>query len=821
MIFPSWHPPTDAMDASKKDQSKDSSGDAKKGTRARIASVFSRESASERRMTTTEAPLPIPFAPQPSYVTEPVTPPPAEPPICSYPRVSRIGNHEIIWREDALGYAWPTLKHLAPTCLAGLLLVRVKQARALANPSSFGGKQTPYVKLEIGKTVRKTPKLKNAGSSPIWESTQQFALSGTETELSCTVMSKRGMSRDPIGRFIVQLDYLLQLANPGCAINSTAETDTNVDPETVFHESWFEVRSSSLKYAGEVLLRIQFFPDMAKFAEVAATTVTDKKGKKKKGVVAENLILEDIRKGNATKGKVKIFGGTLKAAVAISKHPVPRVVKDCITYLRAHGLDEVGLFRIPGNYVNVETLKKGFDDGIDVSFENAHDCGAVLKLYLRELKEPLIPFAHYEHFLAVQKKYGSDQASHATEDYRILMSSLPQANRDLLGYLCAFLEEVAEHEQNNRMNVKNVAIVFAPNVLRPQFETVGSMTADMAVTIEVIETLIRFNSEIFPPKFAKGGRVARDMRGVSMSEMEEATHADEEAKKFARTNSATMQSVRSSSVVVVDPSASGSYAKPEESFISTQLSSDVDEDYESDERRHSSNRPMDLEEMRKELLALRATNEILKDTVTQLNLQIEDIKAGAAPMDVSPRPKSDSVAHNYYAMREARVGALKTFANQPVSVAKARPNPNDLANSKVGSSGQLLTSVGRTASLSTAARPRTISAARDLDVYEVVNLLRIRDSPSTSGTEIGVLEVGQKVNCLDIRGLWMRHDAGWSMMQSDPNKDGPKKQFLVLHNPISRRTDRAISLAGSAAAAEAAGAPLNPYTVDADRKSVV
>jgi hypothetical protein len=357
------------------------------------------------------------------------------------------------------------------------------------------------------------------------------------------------------------------------------------------------------------------------------------------------------------------------------------------------------------------------------------------------------------------------------------------------------------------------------------------MTADMPCTIEVMEALIRHHGEIFPSKgFNRPGRTAtlsRDLRGMEFDDTP-GHETDDSKRAFARASSTTNSTSRLPSVSV-DPytptggpidergNSANTRGKREESVTSTmtQHSEDPEEDYETEgeevPRRPSSNRQLDIEDLRRELELCRANNEALKDTVTQLNLQIEDIKAGVTiPIDAT-RPKTEPVAaHNYYAMREARVGALKTFANQPVTVSKTRATMSEAQTGSKGSSGQLLASVGRTVNLSPAARSRGSSTmARDLDQYEVVSHLRVRDAPSVAGAEIGVLEVGQKVNCLEIRGIWLKHDAGWSMIQTDPAKEGPRKVFLVLHNPISRRTDRSVS--GAVVTADAAGAPINPY----------
>lgn len=70
------------------------------------------------------------------------------------------------------------------------------------------------------------------------------------------------------------------------------------------------------------------------------------------------------------------------------------------------GLDQEGIFRISGNLRTIERLKMAFDNGSDVNFdEDEVDIMAVaglLKLFLRELPDSLIPEIMVKQFITVQ-----------------------------------------------------------------------------------------------------------------------------------------------------------------------------------------------------------------------------------------------------------------------------------------------------------------------------------------------------------------------------------------------------------------------------------
>ncbi|KAG0267080.1 hypothetical protein BG011_009152 [Mortierella polycephala] len=88
-----------------------------------------------------------------------------------------------------------------------------------------------------------------------------------------------------------------------------------------------------------------------------------------------------------------IFGAKLEDAIRISHIPdkplVPAVLYRCAVFLEAKGVDEVGLYRVPGSHANVQRLKKLFDTGKDhdllaMKGTDPNDIATLLKLYLRE-----------------------------------------------------------------------------------------------------------------------------------------------------------------------------------------------------------------------------------------------------------------------------------------------------------------------------------------------------------------------------------------------------------------------------------------------------
>ncbi len=56
-----------------------------------------------------------------------------------------------------------------------------------------------------------------------------------------------------------------------------------------------------------------------------------------------------------------------------------------------------------------------------------------------------------------------------------IVGQVPEANKQILDYLFSFLKKVANNEEHNKMGAMNLAILFAPNLMRPKIESVDNM----------------------------------------------------------------------------------------------------------------------------------------------------------------------------------------------------------------------------------------------------------------------------------------------------------------------------------------------------------
>ena len=200
--------------------------------------------------------------------------------------------------------------------------------------------------------------------------------------------------------------------------------------------------------------------------------------------------------------KLRLFGGPLSNGIARSRSSVPVVVYVCVQYLIYHGLQTVGLFRISPSSVVVDAVKAAFENGDSVNISDPHATAAVLKTYFRELAEPLIPYSAFSRFIVASDTRDEDASYTRLRD---AVQTLDTDNRTVLSFLTHFLTLVAQQQVVNKMSPRNLATVWAPNLLRgpnsaPDLSTpdAQAMAREMHRSEECIALLISGYAHVFP-----------------------------------------------------------------------------------------------------------------------------------------------------------------------------------------------------------------------------------------------------------------------------------------------------------------------------------
>lgn len=172
----------------------------------------------------------------------------------------------------------------------------------------------------------------------------------------------------------------------------------------------------------------------------------------------------------------QVFGAPLAEAVRYNpptdvEVPLPSVVYRCIQYLDSkNAIEEEGIFRLSGSNVVIKQLRERFNVEGDVNlvtdeqYYDIHAVASLLKLYLRELPTTILTRDLHLDFLSTTEIPDRQEKVAKLNE---LAQKLPQANATLLKYLIAFLIRIINKSDINKMNVRNVGIVFSPTLNIP------------------------------------------------------------------------------------------------------------------------------------------------------------------------------------------------------------------------------------------------------------------------------------------------------------------------------------------------------------------
>ncbi|RXN33309.1 minor histocompatibility HA-1-like isoform X2 [Labeo rohita] len=225
-------------------------------------------------------------------------------------------------------------------------------------------------------------------------------------------------------------------------------------------------------------------------------------------------------------GRLQLFGRDFSQVLQGDVEGVPFIIKKCITEIERRALKMKGIYRVNGVKTRVEKLCQAFENGkelVELSQASPHDISNVLKLYLRQLPEPIMPFRMYNDLMGLAKESLNSDTSEAgegvkspelvdrgseterevlvlVEKLRELLKRLPPANIATLKYIVRHLRRVSELEQDNKMSASNLGIVFGPTLMRPKptGATVSlSSLVDYPHQARIVEALIVFQHNIF------------------------------------------------------------------------------------------------------------------------------------------------------------------------------------------------------------------------------------------------------------------------------------------------------------------------------------
>ncbi|XP_076827339.1 rho GTPase-activating protein 21a isoform X3 [Brachyhypopomus gauderio] len=173
---------------------------------------------------------------------------------------------------------------------------------------------------------------------------------------------------------------------------------------------------------------------------------------------------------------------------------VPLIVEVCCNLVEERGLEYTGIYRVPGNNAAISSmqdeLNKGVGD-IDIQEDKWKDLNVIsslLKSFFRKLPEPLFTNEKYADFIDANRTEDPVERLRALKK---LLHELPDHHYETLKFLSAHLKTVAENSEKNKMEPRNLAIVFGPTLVRTSDDNMTHMVTHMPDQYKIVETLIQ------------------------------------------------------------------------------------------------------------------------------------------------------------------------------------------------------------------------------------------------------------------------------------------------------------------------------------------
>ncbi|XP_070764391.1 rho GTPase-activating protein 45 isoform X2 [Enoplosus armatus] len=265
-------------------------------------------------------------------------------------------------------------------------------------------------------------------------------------------------------------------------------------------------------------------------------------------------------------GRLQLFGRDFSQVASCASDGIPFIITKCISEIERRALKMKGIYRVNGVKTRVEKLCQAFENGkelVELSQCSPHDISNVLKLYLRQLPEPIMPFRLYNSLMGLAKESLQSDAEtpegeeaesnpavgkgpelvdlgHDTDPevlvlvdkLKELLKDLPKANIATLRYIIRHLRRIAELEEDNKMSPSNLGIVFGPSLMRPRptGATISlSSLVDYPHQARIVEALIVFYSSIFQSKTSQSHKTGRS----ASTSTQQASIADDKVESSA------------------------------------------------------------------------------------------------------------------------------------------------------------------------------------------------------------------------------------------------------------------------------------------------
>ncbi|XP_041087249.1 rho GTPase-activating protein 23-like isoform X2 [Polyodon spathula] len=214
----------------------------------------------------------------------------------------------------------------------------------------------------------------------------------------------------------------------------------------------------------------------------------------------------------------KAFGVRLEDCQhGVNEKFVPLIVELCCGQVEDMGLECTGIYRVPGNNAVVSSLQEQLNKGsIDINpadekWQDLNVISSLLKSFFRKLPEPLFTDDKYSDFIDANRM---EEAGERLKTMKKLIRGLPDYYFHTLKFLVAHLKTVADHSEKNKMEPRNLALVFGPTLVRTSGDNITDMVKHMPDRYKIVETLIQHHSWFFSEEMANDDKAPVDKSGM-------------------------------------------------------------------------------------------------------------------------------------------------------------------------------------------------------------------------------------------------------------------------------------------------------------------
>eukprot|EP01119_Soliformovum_irregulare_P000219 TRINITY_DN10158_c0_g1_i2.p1 TRINITY_DN10158_c0_g1~~TRINITY_DN10158_c0_g1_i2.p1 ORF type:complete len:633 (+),score=182.81 TRINITY_DN10158_c0_g1_i2:10-1908(+) len=208
--------------------------------------------------------------------------------------------------------------------------------------------------------------------------------------------------------------------------------------------------------------------------------------------------LVELLNAVASLNEKRVFGVNLIELLSRPQHNkdgVPLLLRQAVEYFSDELLETEGLFRMDPQRRELEALREAIDSGAMIDFsteKNPHLVTGLIKLFFRELPEPLFTYNLYEPFLSAANKM---QVSDKIEAIKPLLTLLPPHHYNVTQYIVSFFRRISE-TPGSKMTPGNLGIVMEPSLLKSRtFDSPHSSRATFPAMGESLLTILIENYE--------------------------------------------------------------------------------------------------------------------------------------------------------------------------------------------------------------------------------------------------------------------------------------------------------------------------------------